>query len=362
MKDVAFEVKRRRKTGNLPPVYPNGWFHVLNSWEVGTSEVKFVSCLGEHLAVFRGEDGVAHIVDAYCPHLGANLAIGGQVVGNCIQCPFHGWEFEGDDGKCTKIPYSKNIPAVAKIKSWPCLERNESIMLWYHAEGAESSWIPEDLNGIQSGKWVYRGRTTHQVNAHIQEIPENGADLNHLDHLHGSPFLAGTDLRYTFTSKWLEVMRHSWDGSWSVDEDNKHVGKLTLKHEIVVFGFRIPLLDFYLCAKQTGPGIVHMHFSTIFGDGIMIHTVTPEEPLIQRVEHKIYWSRFMPAIVAKFYLYAESIQIERDIMIWNYKRYEAKPLLVKEDNLIGKHRRWYSQFYSENSPQYPAIKNNHLDW
>lgn len=75
----------------------------------------------------------------------------------------------------------------------------------------------------------------------------NKADL---DHLHGSPILAGTDLRYTFTSKWLEVMRHSWDGTWSVDENNKHVGKLTLKHEIVVFGFRLPLLDFYLCAKQ----------------------------------------------------------------------------------------------------------------
>lgn len=170
MKDVAYEVKRRRKTGNLPPVFPNGWFHILNSWEVDTSEVKFVSCLGEHLAVFRGEDGVVHIVDAYCPHLGANLAIGGQVVGNCIQCPFHGWQFEGDDGKCTKIPYSKTIPAIAKIKSWPCMERNESIMLWYHAEGTEPSWIPKELDEIKSGKWVYRGRTTHQINAHIQVI------------------------------------------------------------------------------------------------------------------------------------------------------------------------------------------------
>ena len=48
-------------------------------------------------------------------------------------------------------------------------------------------------------------------------------------------------------------------------------------------------------------------------------------------------------------------------MIWNNKRYVSKPMLVKEDELIGKHRRWYSQFYSENSPRYTAARTS-LDW
>ena len=34
-------------------------------------------------------------------------------------------------------------------------------------------------------------------------------------------------------------------------------------------------------------------------------------------------------------------------MVWNSKTYLDKPLIVKEDNLILKHRRWYSQFYSK---------------
>lgn len=45
------------------------------------------------------------------------------------------------------------------------------------------------------------------------------------------------------------------------------------------------------------------------------------------------------------------VQFERDVMIWNNKTYVAKPLLVKEDSAIQKHRRWFSQFYSENSPR-----------
>lgn len=57
--------------------------------------------------MFRGQDGEAYVVDAYCPHLGANLAVGGRVVGNCIECPFHGWQFRGNDGKCVKIPYAE---------------------------------------------------------------------------------------------------------------------------------------------------------------------------------------------------------------------------------------------------------------
>ncbi len=67
----------------------------------------FSFCTGQELAVYRGDDGKAYIVDAYCPHLGANLGVGGQVKGNCIECPFHAWTFRGSDGKCVDIPYTE---------------------------------------------------------------------------------------------------------------------------------------------------------------------------------------------------------------------------------------------------------------
>lgn len=54
--------------------------------------------------------------------------------------------------------------------------------------------------------------------------------------------------------------------------------------------------------------------------------------------------------------------VERDIRSWNSKKYMDKPLLVKEDNLIQKHRRWYSQFYSENSPTLAEAKDPLLEW
>jgi phenylpropionate dioxygenase-like ring-hydroxylating dioxygenase large terminal subunit len=56
---------------------------------------------------WRGSSGCAYVADAYCPHIGAHLGVGGTVLGECIQCPFHSWTFDGkENGKLTSIPYS----------------------------------------------------------------------------------------------------------------------------------------------------------------------------------------------------------------------------------------------------------------
>jgi cholesterol 7-dehydrogenase len=41
------------------------------------------------LVLFRTESGEAKVLDAYCPHMGADLGVGSKVVGDCIECPFH---------------------------------------------------------------------------------------------------------------------------------------------------------------------------------------------------------------------------------------------------------------------------------
>ena len=79
--------------------------------------------LGQELAVYRGDDNKAYIVDAYCPHLGANLGVGGQVKGDCIECPFHGWVFKGSDGKCVNIPYTKKGKLIFEFHT-PCIRKS----------------------------------------------------------------------------------------------------------------------------------------------------------------------------------------------------------------------------------------------
>uniref|UniRef100_A0A4W3J4N6 cholesterol 7-desaturase n=3 Tax=Callorhinchus milii TaxID=7868 RepID=A0A4W3J4N6_CALMI len=304
----------------------------------------------------------AHVVDAYCPHLGANLAVGGRVAGDCIECPFHGWQFRGEDGKCTKIPYAEKVPDFARIKTWPTCELNGMVFVWYHCDGINPTWSIDGQEEIQSGQWVYRGRTEHYVNSHIQEIPENASDFAHLAHLHKPSFLSGADLRYSNSKLW-SFTTHDWKVDWEVEpEPNKHCARMLINHTLCVFGHHFPLLDMNVVARQVGPGIVHLFIShSVLGSGVILHCVTPVEPLLQRVAHSIYFQARVPAIIPKFILRAECVQFERDVMIWNNKKYISKPLLLKEDAAIARHRRWFAQFYSENSPRF-TFRQEGLDW
>jgi cholesterol 7-dehydrogenase len=95
--------------------------------------VRQAHILGIDLAVFRTADGQLGVIDAYCPHLGANLAAGGVVDGNTLICPFHGWEFDCE-GACVRIPYAKDttkIPSEARVKKYTSMEINDQILFWY---------------------------------------------------------------------------------------------------------------------------------------------------------------------------------------------------------------------------------------
>ena len=52
-----------------------------------------------------------------------------------------------------------------------------------------------------------------------------------------------------------------------------------------------------------------MKWSSNFGDGIFLQSVTPKEPLLQTMRHSLYAAWSVPTIVAKFFLYAETLQV-----------------------------------------------------
>ena len=54
-------------------------FVLLESRDLNRGQVRQVDALGLNLAVYRGSDsGNVFVTDAYCPHLGANIAVGGR--------------------------------------------------------------------------------------------------------------------------------------------------------------------------------------------------------------------------------------------------------------------------------------------
>ena len=71
---------------------------------------------------------------------------------------------------------------------------------------------------------------------------------------------------------------------------------------------------------------------------------------------------FFVVIAIVVYLSFFHAQVERDAIIWSNKTYASKPMLVKEDQAILAHRRWFAQFYSENSPRLTFRNEEELAW
>ncbi|UYV83026.1 nvd [Cordylochernes scorpioides] len=223
---------RTRHLGKLPPVFPNGWYSLAASGQVPVGKVLLVAALGENFAVFRDSEGRVHVLDAYCPHLGANMAVGGHVEGDCLVCPFHGWQFRGSDGVCVFIPYlksGKTPPEQARVKVWPSCERNDAVMVWYHAEGEAPSWEPPAVAEVEDRRWSSQGSATHHVACHLQEIAENGADIAHFFWIHGPgevPFL-----------------RHDWElQNWG-SHPEPHLNSLQIVHRLVVGGWHLSFIN-----------------------------------------------------------------------------------------------------------------------
>src|ERR1700755_1277631 len=85
--------------------FPSSWYRLAWSAETPAGEAVPMRYFEQDLAAYRGLDGVVHVSDAFCPHLGAHLGFGGVGEEGGIRCPFHGWKW-GPDGKNVDIPYS----------------------------------------------------------------------------------------------------------------------------------------------------------------------------------------------------------------------------------------------------------------
>ena len=73
---------------------PFGWYQVMYPEDLLPGETKALYYFDRHLVAWRDMLGQAHVMDAFCPHLGAHLGHGGAVEECEIKCPFHGWKFD----------------------------------------------------------------------------------------------------------------------------------------------------------------------------------------------------------------------------------------------------------------------------
>eukprot|EP00913_Durusdinium_trenchii_P005513 g5137.t1 len=295
---------------HFPPGFPNGW------------HLKSISALGTYMVAFRGQDGKVGVMHAFCPHMGAHLGMGGVVVGNLLQCPFHGWSFD-TSGECQHVPYrrcSREMPESSRLKAYEVREHLERIFIWFDAEGRPPQW-----------ELICHQRLEADVERLGVQSPQK-APLMRFPH-----------------STWMQSreLRDEWHMA-SFEERT---------HGLFLFGhpsLPVPLSATISKSIETnvtfeGPTIVHFRIKTPLGVLRQVKTILPIEPFKQYVEARWYAEKRVPRIIACALACIGGRALEQDREVWENKVYHKKPVLVAGDGAFLDFIRWYDQFYSEKS-------------
>ena len=160
---------------------PNQWYAVLDSKELPRGKPIGATRFGEKLVFFRDSKGEPVCLFDRCCHRGAALSYG-KVIGDHVQCPFHGLEYDST-GKCVLIPANgkdEPVPERYRVNAYPAREKHGFIWVWYGEPREDYPEInfPDDLEGF-----AYSTLIDHW-NAHYSRVIENQLDVVHLPFVH----------------------------------------------------------------------------------------------------------------------------------------------------------------------------------
>lgn len=125
---------------------PASWFHLCSSEELSRAPVG-VELHGQSFVGYRTRSGRTVVLSGRCSHMGAQLHFG-EVMGERLSCPLHGWEY-GPDGRCERIPAEETIPNFAQQCSYPVQEIGGHVFFFNHKQARFSLPFFEGLTPDQ---------------------------------------------------------------------------------------------------------------------------------------------------------------------------------------------------------------------
>jgi renierapurpurin 18,18'-hydroxylase len=178
--ELATELKGQTVQNQVREVgiNPNHWYPVAWAEELKVGQVMPVTVWQQAIAIYRNAAGQVFALEDACPHKGIELHKG-EVVGNCLACPYHGWEFNGE-GQCVNIPYfpkDQKLPR-ATARSYPTQEKYGIVWVFPGDAALASQYQPPEVPEFDNPNWLLVP-ITGRFNAHFSICNENTMDVFH---------------------------------------------------------------------------------------------------------------------------------------------------------------------------------------
>lgn len=166
-------------------MYINFWYPVCTSEELGRDAPIRAQILGLRFVAFRDSAGLPHVLADTCVHRGGSLSKG-TVQGDCVACPYHGWQFDGD-GSCRIIPSlrdGQSPPARAKVDAYPVQEKYGIVHAFLGDLPEEERPPLYEIEEYGQEGWRESEIMLMDINCYYERSMENGLDPMHNEFVH----------------------------------------------------------------------------------------------------------------------------------------------------------------------------------
>lgn len=316
----------------LPDRYARGWHCLGLADNFKDGKPHGMNIFGTRVVIFQGEDAQIRVLKAWCPHMGADLALG-EIHGNNVACRFHNWEF-GGDGQCKNIPYSKRIPPKARVTSWPVAESSRLLFVWNDPEGLPP---PADMPApriaeADEADWSDWSMAEWKINNNCRELVDNLSDLAHFGPVHGSSsvkYFANIFEGQQATQVMVGINeRLGGEVNYLVTRAT-YFGPASLICQMTGEAEGMPVNSILFAAHVP---IDQDHFDLRFG------ILVKKNPQLSEEQN---------AAMAQSYVELTNNAFAEDVAIWHNKVRVDNPLLADGDGPITQLRNWYEQFYTD---------------
>ena len=318
--------------------YGRGWHCLGEAEQYRDGQIHTLNIFGTRLLAFAADEGNISVLDAHCPHMGADLSTG-ELVNGRIVCPFHHWEFEAS-GRCASIPYCKRVPPKAKTRKWLTKEVNRLLFVWNNpegkapAEGVEIPYLPE----IDSDEWDHDWHLDLMIiETNPRELVDNLADAQHFGPVHGTP------------TKYFSNVFEGHIGEQTFHGDSERLGG-DLIAESAYYG---PATHFTRMRAE---------FDGMTVESILLNCHVPITPnsfelrfgvLVKKIPG---WTEEQNRELALQYVEQNRTSFYQDVDIWKTKVRIDNPLLAEGDGPVYQLREWYSQFFMDEADVPASLK------
>lgn len=224
---------------------PDQWYGILESNEVKKGKPIGFTRMGEKMVAWRNRNGQVTVMSDLCPHRGVALSAG-KLVDDCIQCPFHGFEYD-TSGDCRFIPANgKNAepPKAMHVKTYVTREAHDIIFLWWGEPRANENFPPLPWFENIGADMVYSTIRNHWKNHYARAI-ENQLDVVHLPFVHYNTIGSGNRALVNGPiAKEIQFAAGSYRLDMWVDNKSDH-GQKPIKPSDMPEPARRPLIQFY---------------------------------------------------------------------------------------------------------------------